>query len=116
MQTSGLGEHHLHVRKRVYKNLEPYPHPDKMKALFDKLAYLVALGVVAMTLPQVLQVWVGKNASGLSMITWLSLAAGNVFWVVYALLHKEKVVLAANGAALVLNAMVVAGIFVYGGH
>ena len=113
---SQLGEHHLHLRKRVYKNLEPFPHPNKLKAFVDKLAYGIALLVVVMTLPQVIKVWAGKNASGLSIFTWISLAGGNLFWLIYGFLHKEKVIIAANGAALILNSMVVAGILVYGGH
>ena len=44
--------HHFHVRKRVHKNLEKYPHPDKWKNFLDRFIIFIAMFGPIMTLPQ----------------------------------------------------------------
>lgn len=86
--TQGL--HHFHKRKRVYENLEPYPNPNKFKRFMDKGIFVIGVIGPLMTLPQVLKVWIDKDVSGLSIITWISFIVISIFWLIYGILHKEK--------------------------
>lgn len=110
--TSGL--HHFHTRKRIHQKHEPYPHPNKWKRLMDHLIYLIGIIGPIMTLPQVAEVWVNKNASGISAITWSSYVVINVFWIIYGTMHKEKPIILASIAWLVMNSLVAIGAILYG--
>lgn len=112
MQTS-VGQHHFHVRKRIYQNLEQFPHPESLKNFFDKLIVFIALMAGVMTIPQVAQVWVFKHVAGVSLLTWCGYFIASVFWVTYGLLHKEKIIIYSNILNVFLNFFVVAGILFY---
>ena len=107
------GLHHLHIRKRMYKNLERYPHSSVVKRALDSLMYLVAVITPLVLLPQVFQLFVYKSAAGLSITTWFLLGCINVLWVFYGLVHKEVPILIANLLVGILNFVVVYGIILY---
>ncbi len=60
--TSGL--HHFHARKRIHKRHEPYPHPDRLKKFMDKAIYFIGAFGPIMAIPQLVKIWVEKNAAG----------------------------------------------------
>ena len=113
MAIKNPGLHHFHRRKRIYINHEPYPHPDKWKRLMDKLIYFVALVGPIMTLPQVIKIWIEKNAAGISIITWFAYAVTSVFWIIYGLMHKEKPIIFTSVLLLLLNIIIVIGAVIY---
>jgi uncharacterized protein with PQ loop repeat len=110
----GYGLHHFHRRKRIYQKHEPYPHPNKWKRLMDRLIYVVGILSPIMTIPQILQVWVEKNAAGVSLVSWFSFLIFSFFWLAYGLMHKEKPIIVMYSCLIVMNAIVVAGVLVYG--
>lgn len=110
----GHGIHHLHKRKRIHEKHEPYPHPDKWKRFLDKAAYFFAVFGPVMTLPQVLRVWVGKDASGVSPVSWLAYLIVAVFWLAYGISHKEKPIIFTNSLWIVFEIMIIAGTLIYG--
>lgn len=110
------GAHHLSIRKRIYKNLESFPHEESFKRRLDKAMYIIGLiGPIAL-LPQVLTVFATQNVSSLSISTWLVLGIINVMWCLYGWLHKEYAIFLANGSTAVLNFAIVAAILLYGAH
>jgi uncharacterized protein with PQ loop repeat len=106
--------HHLHKRKRVHEKLEPYPHPDKWKNVLDKAVFAVAFLTVVMTVPQAAKIWMDRTAEGVSLLSWSTYAVGAAFWVLYGLMHREKVIVVIYALFFLLNLAVVAGILVYG--
>ncbi len=107
------GLHHFQKRKRIFEKLEPYPHPDKWKNLFDKLIYVFGIFGPIMTIPQVTQIWIEKNAAGVSLVTWVAYLIVAVFWVFYGLLHKEKAIVFIYLVWIVLDALIVLGLLLY---
>lgn len=108
------GMHHFHIRKRIHQKHEPYPHPEKWKKFVDKAIYAVAIFGPLMTLPQVIKIWVEKNAAGVSAITWTAYLLVAVFWLIYGIMHKEKPIIVMNSLWIFLEIFVVAGILIYG--
>ncbi len=107
------GRHHLHVRKRVYKNLEPFPHQKTFVHVLDRAMPILALfGPIAL-IPQVLQVLVLQDASDLSPFTWILWELLSVVWLIYGIVHKELPIIIGNGAYLVLHAILIGAILVY---
>ena len=105
--------HHLHKRKRAYKKMETYPHPNFLKNFFDKLVYGVSIMVPAVTFIQVWKIWETKNADGISTITFGGYIIGNIVWVIYGGIHKEMPIIVMYGLLLILNGMIMAGAFLF---
>lgn len=107
------GHHHLSLRKRLFKKLEPYPNPDALKAFLDKIMLWVALaGPVAM-LPQVYQAFAAQDARGLSLITWVLWTLISIIWILYGLVHKETPIVISNVIYAFLNFSIIIAIFLY---
>lgn len=62
--------HHLQQRKRVFLNLEQYPHPEQAKRWMDKLIVAASLFGPIMTIPQLAKIYIEKNAAGVSVVSW----------------------------------------------
>lgn len=105
--------HHMHIRKRMHQNLEQYPHPNKMKRMLDKSIY--AIGVVGpiMTIPQIINVWIEKETSGISLLSWSTYTILALIWLFYGYVHKEKPIIIAHIFSFLVNFAVVFGAFLY---
>ncbi|MFC1733386.1 SemiSWEET family sugar transporter [candidate division KSB1 bacterium] len=113
MVHASKGFHHFHKRKRVHEKLEPYPHPQKLKRFMDKAIYVGGVLGPIMILPQIAKIWLDKNASGVSLISWIAFLIGAVFWLAYGILHKEKPIIFTYGIFIVMDAFVVLGTVMY---
>lgn len=114
LHMQNAGQHHLHVRKRLYKGLEPIPHPEGFKRFLDHIMVFIALTGPVATLPQIFDVMYTHNVGGLSPTTWSLWMLLSGIWVVYGWLHKEVPLIASNTLYIVLQGYVVWAIFEYG--
>lgn len=106
--------HHLHKRKRVHKKLEVYPHPHSFKRFIDRLIYVVGVVAPLSAIPQVLKIWIEKNADSISLFTFSAHVCINIVWLIYATLHKEKPLLIMYSGWFVINCSIVVGTILYG--
>ncbi len=109
-----VGLHHAHKRKRIHQKHEKYPHPDNLKRFMDKAIYVVGVFGPIMTLPQVWKIWVGKNAVGVSVLSWSAYLIAAFFWLVYGLIHKEKPIIITYSLWILMEISIVAGTLIYG--
>lgn len=107
------GHHHLHVRKRIYKKLEEYPHPDFFKRALDKLMVFIAIVGPAAALPQVYQIYTTKSVSDLSLASWSIWLVLSIVWLLYGFIHKEIPIIISNTIYIVIHLAVVAAILAY---
>jgi len=107
------GMHHLHVRKRIYKNLEAFPAKNAGKRFFDYAIYVMSIAGPVVLLPQVLAVYSTHSVAGLSLITWAMLGCMNIMWCFYAIIHRERPIFISNLLTGTFNFIVVAGILLY---
>lgn len=114
MVFNSAGLHHIQKRKRIHQKSEIYPSPDRTKNIMDKLIYMIIIVAPIMTIPQLMKIWVEKNASGLSIISWGTYALGSVLWLSYGFLHKEKPLIISHMIWVVLHSLVIIGIIIYG--
>jgi uncharacterized protein with PQ loop repeat len=108
------GLHHFHRRKRIHQNHEPYPHPDKWKNFLDKIIYFVGILGPLMTIPQVWNIWVLKNASGVSILSWSTYLFVAIVWVLYGIVHKEKPIIVTYAIWIILDILIILGIILHG--
>lgn len=108
------GYHHFHRRKRIHLKHEKYPHPNKWKRLIDKVIYVVGIGAPLMTIPQLTKIWIEKNASGVSVISWASYLIAAIVWLIYGIAHKEKPIILAYSLWIIFEILIVVGTLMYG--
>jgi uncharacterized protein with PQ loop repeat len=114
MSRMGAGMQHLHARKRFHQHLQEYPHPNKWINRLDKILLVIAVIGPIMNIPQALQIFLTKNASGVSFISFGCFAFFDLFWLTYGIVHKEKPLILAYILWFMTNIAVVTGIVMYG--
>jgi len=112
----GLGTHHRSVRKRIYKNLEQFPSPRMYMRALDVLVYIAGFLGPAFTIPQIYQIYVYQDATGVSALSWGIFAALDTVWIVYGLVHKERIITFTYTLWCIANAIVCVGALMYGAH
>ncbi len=106
--------YHIYKRKRSNKKYEPYPHPKKWMRFIDGLMYFTVFLALILTIPQITKVWLGRNASGLSLISWITYAFTNSIWLLYGIVHKEKVIAISSVFWVLFQISIILGILRYG--
>ncbi len=66
------------------------------------------------TIPQVLTIWVGHRAAGISMLSWSGYLVSAVVWLWYGLRKRDKNIYLPCIGWILLDAAVIAGALVYG--
>lgn len=105
--------HHLDIRKRVHLKREQYPNPQMLVALLDKMLVVVGIFSAVATIPQLTQIWVGQDATGVSAISWAYYSFAAVVFLIYGIVHKEKPIIINYSIAVVLDVFVTIGAVVY---
>ena len=82
--------------------------------IIDKLIYFGGVLGPLMTLPQLFKIYFEKNATGVSAISWFAYAVGSSFWVWYGLTHKQKPLIFSYSIFLVIEILIIIGVFIYG--
>ena len=113
MVNQDKGFFHFHLRKRMTHKLEPYPHPHPLKNFMDKAIFVIGVIGPLMTLPQLLKIWIQESAEGVSLLSWGSYIFTSSFWLVYALMHKEKPLIITYSLWIVIEIFIVIGIVLY---
>lgn len=108
------GHHHIEVRKRIYKKLEPFPHPRKLKRYFDHLMYVVAIGGPLSVLPQIIQTFQTRDVSGVSLSMWVGALFLTIIWLLYGVIHKETPIIVSQSVYVLTNIAMIGAILVYG--
>ncbi len=67
-----------------------------------------------MTIPQILEIWINKNAMGVSIISWSAYIFTSAFWLVYGIARKDEPIIFSSAAWVVLDILIVIGTFMYG--
>ena len=107
------GLNHYHQRKRFYEKYEPIPSKDRTIRFMDRAIYVVGVAGPIMTIPQVWEIWINKNAAGVSALTWGSYLILAFFWLFYGIIHKEKPIVFTNVLWIVLQTIIVIGVLMY---
>ena len=85
---------------------------EAQRGLQNVLRFL-SVATMLMTVPQVLAIWIGRDASGVSLIAWSSYLLSACLWFVYGLRRKDKTIYLACVGWIVLDAAIVVGVVVH---
>ncbi|MBT3865739.1 hypothetical protein HOF78_01400 [Candidatus Woesearchaeota archaeon] len=107
------GYHHYHQRKRIHLKKQSYPSKNPFKKFLDNAVYLIITIGILFTLPQVFKIWVGKDATGVSAISWLAYAFTSTYWLIYGIAHNEKPIIVNSVIWIALDIFIVIGTLIY---
>ncbi len=79
----------------------------------DRFIYVVGVFGPLMTIPQVTKIWFEKNATGVSVISWISYLLCAIFWLIYGVMHREKPIIVTYAIWIVLDFLIVIGALIY---
>ncbi|MFH1836308.1 MAG: hypothetical protein ABH851_08985 [Methanobacteriota archaeon] len=82
--------------------------------LFERLIFLLAFITPLTNVPQLLKIWVHKNAAGVSAISWTLFSILSVFWFVYAVLKKDRTLTIMFFLLMIIQAAIALGAILYG--
>ncbi|MFW6285970.1 MAG: hypothetical protein ACOC16_02255 [Nanoarchaeota archaeon] len=102
MAQTSKAMHHLHKKK-----------PGLFNNTIEKLAYIAGIASPIVTLPQLIQIWIFKDASGISLITWISYLLIVVIMTLYGIIHKEKPLIIMYGSLIMIDLLIIIGAIIY---
>jgi uncharacterized protein with PQ loop repeat len=82
--------------------------------LINKLIYIGGTLGPLTTMPQVYKIWVGKNAIGVSVVSWCAYAIGSAFWIWYGIANKQRPLVFTYSMFLIVEIMIIVGTLIYG--
>jgi uncharacterized protein with PQ loop repeat len=79
----------------------------------ERVLRTLSVATMLMTVPQVVSIWIGGNAGGVSIVSWSAYLFSACLWLVYGLQKHDKTIYLACIGWIVLDAAIVAGVIVH---
>ncbi len=102
-----------HFLKRQKSQVTKPVNGDGMKKTMDRFIYILTPVTVLIFVPQLAKIWIDKNISGVSLVSWFGMLIGSFFWFLYGIIHKEKPMIFVNIAIGTIQFLIVLGILIY---
>ena len=81
---------------------------------FSRLLGGMSVFTMLMTVPQVLTIWVGHQAAGVSVVSWSAYLLSAILWFWYGLQKKDRNIYLPCVGWVGLDSAVIAGAVIYG--
>lgn len=86
----------------------------QQKQLIKRSVLIIAVIEPVMTLPQVLKIWIDKEAAGISSITWGFYIFAALIWLMYGIQIKDRPLIISSFLWIIMESLVVIGTLIYG--
>lgn len=106
--------HHLSLRKRGARGLEPFPARSAWLRFLDRTVLVIGVIGPLMSIPQILKIYLLQDATGVSVIFWGACAILDIPWILYGFVHRERPIIVTYSMWLVMNIAVFTGAIHYG--
>lgn len=84
------------------------------RTAIDSLMSVAAVVHPLMAVPQVIQIYVTEQVAGLSLFTWVAWFALGLIFLTYGLAHRLRPYILMQVLWIIVDALVIAGILIYG--
>jgi uncharacterized protein with PQ loop repeat len=105
-----IGLHH-HRRKKPIQH--KHTTQTRWQKIVDELVYIFGIFSVVVYIPQLMKIWIDKSTSGVSVLSWIGLLMGTLFWFIYGLIHKEKPIIFINLFIGLTQLLIILGVLLY---
>lgn len=89
-------------------------HPSGSDAGLRHLLGAMSVFTMLMTIPQVLTIWIGQQAAGVSLFTWSAYLVSAILWLWFGIQKGDKNIYLPCVGWIVLDLAVIMGIIIYG--
>jgi uncharacterized protein with PQ loop repeat len=89
-------------------------HASRSDSKLRRLLGGMSVFTMLMTIPQVLAVWVGQQAGGVSILSWSAYLASAVLWLWFGIRQRDKNIYLPCVGWITMDAAVIVGAVVYG--
>ena len=79
----------------------------------ERILRILSVATMVMTVPQVYTIWVDGNATGVSLLSWITYLVSACVWFVYGIRKRDKTIYLACIGWIALDAAILAGIIVH---
>lgn len=80
---------------------------------FERALNVLSAFTLLMTVPQVLSIWIHRNASGVSLVSWVSYLIAAVLWLIHGVRRRDPSIYLACIGWIILDVAIVIGILMY---
>jgi uncharacterized protein with PQ loop repeat len=87
-----------------------FPSENLMKRLLGAMSVFT----LVMTVPQILTIWLGRQAAGVSLLSWSAYWVSALAWFWYGVQKRDRNIYLPCVGWLLLDGAVIAGALVYG--
>jgi uncharacterized protein with PQ loop repeat len=99
--------------------MQPNPLPASVQrshsdAILRRVMGGMSIFTMLMTIPQVLTIWVGHQAAGVSIFTWSAYLFSAILWLWFGIQKRDKNIYLPCVGWIVLDIAVIVGVIVYG--
>ena len=91
----------------------PAGHASQSQALLRRVLGGMSIFTMLMTVPQVLTIWVGHQAAGVSVISWSAYLLSAILWFWYGLQKRDRNIYLPCVGWVGLDAAVIIGAVIY---
>ena len=89
-------------------------HLSRSGTVLRRLLGVMSVFTMLMTIPQVLTIWVGQQAAGVSLLSWSAYLASAILWFCFGIQKQDKNIYLPCVGWIAMNSAVIAGALVYG--
>ena len=91
----------------------PASDPAQSKTVMSRLLGAMSVFTMLMTVPQVLTIWVGHQAAGVSVVSWSAYLFSAILWFWYGLQKRDKNIYLPCVGWVGLDTAVIVGAVIY---
>lgn len=91
----------------------PTGHASRSETVFSRVLGGMSIFTMLMTVPQVLTIWVGHQAAGVSVVSWSAYLLSAILWLWYGLEKRDKNIYLPCVGWVGLDTAVIVGGLVY---
>jgi uncharacterized protein with PQ loop repeat len=93
--------------------IHPALHTDRPDSTLRRLLGGMSVFTLLMTVPQVLTIWLGHRAAGVSLVSWSAYLASALMWFWYGIQKRDKNIYLPCVGWIVLDGAVIVGAMMY---
>ena len=88
--------------------------PSRSNRVLRRMLGSMSVFTMLMTIPQVLTIWVGQQAAGVSIVSWSAYLASAILWFWFGIRKGDKNIYLACVGWIALDVAVIVGVILYG--
>ena len=92
----------------------PDVHHSRPDGMLRRLMGAISLFTMFLTIPQVMTIWIGRQAAGVSPLSWSAYLVSAVLWLWYGIQKRDKNIYLPCVGWIILDIGVIVGVFIYG--